>query len=583
MIASPANAQPVTFLGRKMTGENYIGTLKVCLSYPGTVKAEQAIQRSERLTDESIIPVLEKVAEDYGFSGISLDTLEIDLGSISEDSLRSALESALRNELDRRGGAVFRHLIPEDSMISVQIEAPSEMTPDIGGDPVEQLASYLSRPEIPWDNNVEDFNPVDIFRQAIDALADADKDTGRTVTSFISLLSPIELVRFRELARKSSDTLPEITEILSSVIHTDDNSFAEDGHRPASIIMRASRREALWKAYMSRRLKTVSPEATERGHSTSAGTHISQTEDTAAWDTGTVTGVSSQPRHGKGATLKEDPDDWSPDGDTAAFRMDPAVSSSNETREISTSDDRPDVPGMKKAPPSPSFRDDKVPDSAGSSSTGSVDNILKEKATLSSGHYPLPAAEPIETAIPDSVFDITDDEMENIPKKLFISDAGLVLTHPFIARFFRNLKLLDEDGQFISGIARIHAVHLLRHITGYEGEHLEHCLTLEKILCGLPPDYLIPEEWEVTPEEEEEIEGLLGALLSYWPSLRKSSVGALQRGFIQRPGSIAYEDGSYMVRVEGSAIDILMEDLPWETSIILLTWLDKPIFVEWQK
>ena len=117
--------------------------------------------------------------------------------------------------------------------------------------------------------------------------------------------------------------------------------------------------------------------------------------------------------------------------------------------------------------------------------------------------------------------------MKNIPKKLFISDAGLVLTHPFIARFFRNLKLLDEDGQFISGIARIHAVHLLRHITGYEGEHLEHCLTLEKILCGLPPDYLIPEEWEVTPEEEEEIEGMLGALLSYWPSLRKSSVGAL--------------------------------------------------------
>ena len=175
----------------------------------------------------------------------------------------------------------------------------------------------------------------------------------------------------------------------------------------------------------------------------------------------------------------------------------------------------------------------------------------------------------------------SDDETTSL--RIHISDAGLVLIHPFIQRFFLNLGLTDEQGRFTSGFARINAIHLLREITGSDTPHFDHNLLLEKILCGSSPDEIIPLEWAPDEEEIAEIDELLNAIRSLWAPLKNSSVRALQRGFLQRPGSLERMDSSYLVRVESSAMDILLDDLPWETSIIVLPWLENPIIVEWQR
>ena len=180
------------------------------------------------------------------------------------------------------------------------------------------------------------------------------------------------------------------------------------------------------------------------------------------------------------------------------------------------------------------------------------------------------------------VWGIRDFESEAVDGRIPVSDAGLVLLHPFIGRMMMNLGLVKK-GDFVSPLARIRAVHLLRDLTGSAEPHYSHNLVLEKILCGLPVGYALPPEWKPTKEEKEEIEALLHAVCEYWRPLSKSSNRALCESFILREGTVERFQDTWTVRVEGRTIDILMDDLPWEISIIMLPWLDKPIAVEWQR
>ena len=157
-----------------------------------------------------------------------------------------------------------------------------------------------------------------------------------------------------------------------------------------------------------------------------------------------------------------------------------------------------------------------------------------------------------------------------------------MLVHPFFHLLMQNLGL-TRDGDFVSPLARMRAVHLLRELTGSPEEHFGNNLILEKILCGLPPGFALPSEWEPSEEEMEEVEGLLTAVCGYWQSLNGSSIQALREGFLLRPGTVEKFEDSWIVKVEGRTIDILMDDLPWELSLIFLPWLDNPISVEWQQ
>lgn len=180
------------------------------------------------------------------------------------------------------------------------------------------------------------------------------------------------------------------------------------------------------------------------------------------------------------------------------------------------------------------------------------------------------------------IWAVRDFETEWTGERIPISDAGLVLVHPFFHLLMQNLGL-TRDGEFVSPLARVRAVHLLRELTGSPEEHFGNNLILEKILCGLPPGFALPSEWKPSEEEMEEVEGLLTAVCGYWQSLKGSSIQALREGFLLRPGTVEKFEDSWIVKVEGRTIDILMDDLPWELSLIFLPWLDNPISVEWQQ
>lgn len=163
-----------------------------------------------------------------------------------------------------------------------------------------------------------------------------------------------------------------------------------------------------------------------------------------------------------------------------------------------------------------------------------------------------------------------------------VDDAGLVILNPFISNFLGRVGLLDEEGQFLSLDARIHAVHLLRYLTGKQGKHHSHRLNMEKLLCGLSPTFPIPAQYEITSDEEKESEDLFSAVRLYWDSVKETSTAGIQSNFIQRFGILSYEDPYWLVRVEGSALDILMDNLPWQISTLVFPWAKKAIYIDWQ-
>ena len=180
---------------------------------------------------------------------------------------------------------------------------------------------------------------------------------------------------------------------------------------------------------------------------------------------------------------------------------------------------------------------------------------------------------------PNSVYNDYDTEAH---KRYSTDVAGIVLLHPFLANYFKQVKLLDKNNQFISLEKQIHAVHLLRYLTGKRERHHSHLLNVEKIICGLSPTFPIPSKYNCSEIEKKEAQDMFAAIKQYWKSISKTSIEGIQTSFIHRQGIITFEEPYWLIRVEGSTLDILMDDLPWEMSMLMFPWMDRNILIEWQ-
>ena len=185
--------------------------------------------------------------------------------------------------------------------------------------------------------------------------------------------------------------------------------------------------------------------------------------------------------------------------------------------------------------------------------------------------------------IPDCIqISLSDESAPIVQDRLNTSSSGLVLFHPFLVAFFQRLGLVGEDRQFKDRQARIDAVHILHHIANPNSKHRSHMLHLEKVLCGLHPDSFVPRKWKVGDKMEDEIKALLDSVCEYWRPLNRTSAEGFRNSFIWREGLLGLEDDIWVLHVEQTAIDILLRELPWEISTILLPWSKRILLVDWQ-
>ncbi|MGS0742591.1 contractile injection system tape measure protein [Glaciimonas sp. GG7] len=120
---------------------------------------------------------------------------------------------------------------------------------------------------------------------------------------------------------------------------------------------------------------------------------------------------------------------------------------------------------------------------------------------------------------------------------MYIANAGLVLIHPFLPQFFKQLGLLTVDD---AGVARItgteaasRAVHLLQYMVDHRCDAPEPELVLNKLLCGLTLD--TPVARAITPDATEmaACRDLINAVIEHWPSIANTSRAGVRETFLE--------------------------------------------------
>ena len=200
----------------------------------------------------------------------------------------------------------------------------------------------------------------------------------------------------------------------------------------------------------------------------------------------------------------------------------------------------------------------------------------------------LKSAESGEIEIAKQKISDIEDEIINQKQKetvdeegIFVANAGVVLLHPFLAKLFDRLNLVSE-GSFRDLHAHQTTLHILHYIaTGKTGPE-EHELVIAKILCSYPLSEPVERDMEIATDVLNESDEMIKAVIQQWDILKNTSPSGLREGFLQRNGKLFSKNGNLYLQVEKNAIDVLLDYLPWNLSIIILPWMKDILRVEWR-
>jgi hypothetical protein len=159
-------------------------------------------------------------------------------------------------------------------------------------------------------------------------------------------------------------------------------------------------------------------------------------------------------------------------------------------------------------------------------------------------------------------------------------NAGLVLLHPFLRPLFESLGLM-QGRAFRSPAAQVRAARLLHAIATGEVAAEEPALVVPRLLCAVPDDLPLLADGPLSDADLAEGRGVLQAVLAKWQGIGRLSPEGLRETFLARPGVLTSLPDRPTLTVERSGVDILLDRLPWSLSLIALSWLPRPIRVDW--
>ncbi|MBI0398293.1 contractile injection system tape measure protein [Cyclobacterium marinum] len=160
----------------------------------------------------------------------------------------------------------------------------------------------------------------------------------------------------------------------------------------------------------------------------------------------------------------------------------------------------------------------------------------------------------------------------------YISNAGLILLHPFLKAFFIDCQLMDENANIVDKDLAVHTLHFL---STKEERAFDFELVFEKYLIGLSPEITVAREVKISNEIKEKTEKLILALKENWKRLGNTGIDTIRNEFIKRDGKLVIEEHSNRLFVERKVQDILLDSIPWNISLVKLPWQHRHLFVDW--
>ena len=164
---------------------------------------------------------------------------------------------------------------------------------------------------------------------------------------------------------------------------------------------------------------------------------------------------------------------------------------------------------------------------------------------------------------------------------VFVENAGMVLSGPYLSMLFTKLDLIDKR-EFKSRYAAEKAVHVLEYMVTGEQSAPEYRLVLNKLLCGMEPDRAIHQLCLLEKSETDLIRELLLSMIAHWKALGKTSVEGFRQSFLIREGRLEVTENAWTLVVAPKPFDMLLDRIPWTFSPIRLPWMDRVLHVRWR-
>lgn len=169
---------------------------------------------------------------------------------------------------------------------------------------------------------------------------------------------------------------------------------------------------------------------------------------------------------------------------------------------------------------------------------------------------------------------------ENTGIGVNVYNAGLVIFWPFLTRLFENLSFVRK-GRFINSYSMNRAIYILQYLIYNKTDFPEYELVLNKILTGMNTEEHLAPPVILTEDEKNMSASLLNGLINNWEKVKSSTPEGIQETFLQRDGILKFKKDEFFLEVEKKGVDILVKSIPWNLSPIKLSWMEKPLHVEW--
>jgi hypothetical protein len=181
----------------------------------------------------------------------------------------------------------------------------------------------------------------------------------------------------------------------------------------------------------------------------------------------------------------------------------------------------------------------------------------------------------IPSFIDDRLIASSDEELN---EGIFIGNAGLVLLHPFLPQLFQALGIAESE----TLLQPVRALVILHYLATGQTTAPEYELVLPKLLSNIPLNEPVASLQELSPDDKQEADALLAAVIRHWDALGDTSIDSLRGTFLLRQGKVSLrKDGDWLLQVESRSFDILLSQLPWGISMFHLPWMRQLCWVEW--